>query len=158
MQPNPSPPPPGPTSAFLITLGILGTALLLIVGVAFINWGTPSPPLQPSPLVRIESYGIAWSSGPPSFCGAWSESLRPTPFTLPPSTEFVLPFQLACYNTTGSYTIVSIDSVTNGFSFVSAGLPITITGTVPAALNVTLISPSSSYDGPVTVWATAVAG
>ncbi len=147
------------TNAFLITFGILGTALLLFLGlgVGVFSFGAPigTPPVNP--IVTIESYSFTWSSPPSTLCDGYTTYLVPTPFSVSPGSQFYLGWQYACFNTTATYRITSIDSITPGFSLTYSNLPVTIAGTTPSNFNVTLAAPSGAYDGPVMVQVTASA-
>ncbi len=149
---------PSAMNAFLITFGIVGTALLLILGLGpgLLYASIPGTP-PATPLVTIESYSLEWSSPPSTLCVGSTVYLVPTPFTVSGGQEFYLGWQYACLNTTATYRITSIDSITPGFSLVYANLPVTIAGRTPSNVNVTLMAPSYSYDGPVVVTVTAAA-
>ncbi len=156
MRPAPN---PSPANAALITFGILGTALVLFLGLGYgvFYFGAPigTPPVSPS--VTIESYSFTWTSPPSTLCPGWTTYLVPTPFSVSPGGEFYLGWQYACFNTTATYRITTIDSITPGFSLTYANLPVTIAGMTPSNFNVTLSAPSYAYDGAVVLTVTAVA-
>jgi hypothetical protein len=74
------------------------------------------------------------------------------PFTVSPGSPLNLSWQFACWNNTGSYTIVSVHSLTSGFTLVSSNLPVMVISTHVSFFNLTLSAPGSYFYGDVSFW------
>jgi hypothetical protein len=105
--------------------------------------------------VTITDFGTEESSPPSSICNGPDSGSPAVPFTVSQGAHFNLSWLIWCWpgKASGSWTYTSLASTTPGFSILSSNLPVTITTSQGAYLNVTLAAPDHFFYGAVTLWA-----
>jgi hypothetical protein len=153
---NPGSRRPTPPSRDWAVPVIVATGVVLAVVLAFVAiTGSPSPTGQ----VTITDFGDEWSTPPSEMCNGGSSESPAVPFTIAPGAHFNLSLFVFCWPGTanGSWTTVSLVSVTSGFAVISSNLPVTVTSSEGAYTNITMSAPDHSFYGTVGLWAVIVA-
>ncbi|MEM3845103.1 MAG: hypothetical protein QXU98_05320 [Candidatus Parvarchaeota archaeon] len=147
-----SSPPPASKSHKTRNIAIIGVVVLVIIIIGIIGLASLS---TPSVTVTTANLEIIYPNGATNgYLGPSFQALNSNSLTLSGGQQFTetitLNNQASIFT---SHTIYSITTNTPGFSVVSVSpqLPFTLAPGASAAFTITITSPNTNYNGPVTI-------